>query len=756
MGSHMNPHLLGWRRRPQHWLLVVLLGIPFGRISAADLELAAQDPVLQVGKGPRGIAAGDLDRDGKSDLVVCNGLAPYGISVLKNLGDGRFTASVDHPSDPEPYEIALADVNGDGWLDALVACLPVGILNVYLNDGKGGFLPRTNHPIDNGCQALVVADVNGDRHLDVVAGIFAGGTILLGKGDGTFPTKIEQSAGGGINSVAVGDVTGDGIPDLIADGTRLLVGAGNGRFAKERIVAPRSRQVALADLNGDKILDLVTIGLRTDGSNSVATFLNNRKGEFTLVSSHPVGRMMTQPTVVDIDGDGRLDVCVSSVHESVVVVLLGQAAGRLAPPISYPTGKAPNAQVVADLFGDSKAEVATVGFKTHGVSLLQHRPIPLPPAVEITAEPFADRIIRVSWTGPKVMSNWSQAAIYDVEMAPGADSASGTWSTVAQQVKRVTPEQLEHLDIPDLKPGSAHRLRVRARDGLGRPGAWSQVATVTLPTSDHTPPAPITDLHVTGRDATLVVLRWTAPGDDGTFGTASAYDLRSSTSPITGETFDQATKIPTRPPEPAGTQEVITVTRLAPGQPHHFAVRAVDEAGNVSALVKPLETKTRPIDAIAPDAVRDLRLVSAIGDTAVLRWMASGNDGMLGQATGYVVRFSTSPITDDATFMAATAADGLSAPQMAGTTDEATLNRLVAGTRYHVAVRAVDEAGNVSPLSPAFSFVAGTGAGDPGSPTASSAGRWILAVLGVLVGLLALYGVGRWMLQRPPDPAARS
>lgn len=740
----------------QHWLIVVLMSLPLGLTSAADLELAAREPVLLVGKGPRGIAAGDLDRDGKPDLVVCNGLAPFGISVLKNLGEGRFAAKVDYPSEPEPYEIVLADVNHDGGLDALVACLPVGILNVYLNDKKGGFLPRTNYPIDNGCQTLVVADVNGDRHLDVIAGIFAGGTIRLGKGDGTFPTKIEQSAGGGINSLAIGDVTGDGIPDLVADGTRLLVGDGTGHFAKERIIAPRSRQVALAHLNGDKILDLVTIGRRGDGTNMVSTFLNNGKGDFALVSAHPVGRMMTQPTVADIDGDGRLDVCVSSVHESLVVVLLGQAGGHLTPPISYPTGKAPNAQAVADLDGDGKAEIATVGFKTHGVSLLQHRPIAIPPAVAVHAEPFADSIIRVTWTGPKAMSNWSGRAVYEVEIAAGANPASTAWSRVAHQAKRVALEQAEHLDIPNLKPGSTHRIRVRALDGLARPGAWSPAVTVTLPTTDQTPPATITDLRVTGRDATLVVLRWTAPGDDGVHGTAAAYDLRSSTSPVTEETFTQAAKIPTRPAHPAGTQEVITVTRLTPGQAHHFAVRAVDEAGNVSALAKPLETKTKPTDSIAPDAVRDIRLVSAMGDTAILRWMASGNDGMFGQASGYVVRFSTSPITDDASFMAATAADGLSAPQMAGATDKATLNGLISGTRYHVAIRAVDEAGNVSPLSPAFSFVAGAGTPDAGSTTASGAVRWVLVVLGVLGGLLAIYGVGRWMLQRPPDLTGRS
>lgn len=720
---------------------------------SADLELAADPVMLQVGQGPRCLAAGDLNRDGRIDLVACNGLAPFGISVLTNLGNGRFAAKVDYPTDSEPYEVALGDVNGDGWPDVAVACLPVGILDVYLNDGKGGLGSRATYQIDNGCQSLVLADLNGDKHLDVIAGIFAGATILLGKGDGTFPTKIEQNAGSGINCVAVGDVTGDGVPDLLADGTRLLKGHGDGRFDKEQVVGPRSRHIALADLTGDKKVDLVSIGRRADGKIALATLINQGQGTFTQVSDHHIGNMMTTPTIVDLDGDGLLDVVTSSVHEGLIVVCLGQPGGRVAPPLAYPTGKAPNHQVVADLDGDGKPEIASVGFKTHAVTILRRAAVPLPLAPVVAAEPVSDRILRVTWTGPKELGCLSQKAIYEVEIA-GNQKSPQAWERVKHPSRPVVLEQKELLDIPGLAPGGTYPLRMRTIDGLGRPGPWSQPVTATLPVHDRTPPAAVTDLKIRGRDISFVVLQWTAPGDDGAIGQATAYDLRSSTSPITEETFSAATSIPTRAPGIAGTIEVITVTKLPPGQGQFFAVRARDEAGNWSSLTKPVETKTKSQDLVPPDPVRNLRVTASTADSVTLGWMASGNDGMLGQASGYIVRYATSPITDDASFMAATAVKGVPVPQMAGGNEELVMNGLVPGTRYHVAIRAVDEAGNASSLSPGFSFEAGAGAADAGRPSGFT---WILVIIGAAVGLVAIYLIQRWVLQpvdgsrTPPD-----
>ncbi|MDZ7392540.1 MAG: Ig-like domain-containing protein [candidate division KSB1 bacterium] len=102
---------------------------------------------------------------------------------------------------------------------------------------------------------------------------------------------------------------------------------------------------------------------------------------------------------------------------------------------------------------------------------------------------------------------------------------------------------------------------------------------------DNTPPAAVTNLAVSGTTANSVTLTWTAPGDDGTVGTAASYDLRYSTSPITATNFDaatQATGLGT--PKAAGSTETFTVTGLNSATTYYFALKATDDSGNKSAI----------------------------------------------------------------------------------------------------------------------------------------------------------------------------
>jgi len=87
------------------------------------------------------------------------------------------------------------------------------------------------------------------------------------------------------------------------------------------------------------------------------------------------------------------------------------------------------------------------------------------------------------------------------------------------------------------------------------------------------------------RPTSSVTLEWTAPGDDGRFGRAQAYLLRYSTQPITDANFDQASAVPKMAkPRPGGTRESFTVEGLEPATQYYFALKAMDEAGNWSAL----------------------------------------------------------------------------------------------------------------------------------------------------------------------------
>jgi len=119
------------------------------------------------------------------------------------------------------------------------------------------------------------------------------------------------------------------------------------------------------------------------------------------------------------------------------------------------------------------------------------------------------------------------------------------------------------------------------------PDATGQDFTATFTQTDTTPPAAITDLiATTGSAYGTVVLRWTAPGDDGNVGTATDYIVRHSTSAIVSQFgWLLATDVEGEPtPQPAGTRQSMTVSGLEPGQTYYFAIVARDEVGNEGGL----------------------------------------------------------------------------------------------------------------------------------------------------------------------------
>src|SRR5258706_602886 len=108
----------------------------------------------------------------------------------------------------------------------------------------------------------------------------------------------------------------------------------------------------------------------------------------------------------------------------------------------------------------------------------------------------------------------------------------------------------------------------------------------------------------TAADST-VVLHWTAPGDDGTTGPATSYDVRYSTTAITSSNWSTATQASGEPtPGAAGTIQNFTISGLAGSRTYYVAVRAMDEVGNIAALSNVVNGTT--LDNIAPAAVRDL------------------------------------------------------------------------------------------------------------------------------------------------------
>ena len=131
---------------------------------------------------------------------------------------------------------------------------------------------------------------------------------------------------------------------------------------------------------------------------------------------------------------------------------------------------------------------------------------------------------------------------------------------------------------------------------------------VSIPTVDVVAPGKVVDLKKAASMLTEVNLSWTAPGDDGYAGTASAYDLRVSSSPINDSNWASASQLGGAPvPGVAGVTESFAVPGLLCGRNYYFALKTMDDAGNVSALSNVARARTLkcPKLAVSPSVLPD-------------------------------------------------------------------------------------------------------------------------------------------------------
>jgi hypothetical protein len=216
-----------------------------------------------------------------------------------------------------------------------------------------------------------------------------------------------------------------------------------------------------------------------------------------------------------------------------------------------------------------------------------------------------------------------------------------------------------------------------------------------LPT-DTTGPAPVTDLAVADVDSGgTVTLTWTATGDDGRQGTATAYRVRYSEEPLTEENFAGATDcLQAWAPLPPGDTETRTLDCFPPGGTYHIALRVIDDAGNFSLLSNVARAE---LSGPLPGVV-DLGALPGPGPGEVeLTWTAPGG-GAAGRASSYDVRYSAAVLTEQ-NFDDADAAGGSPSPAPGGTLETFTVTGLIPGEGYFFALKALFDGEGTSVLS---------------------------------------------------------
>lgn len=165
------------------------------------------------------IVAADFNGDGKMDLAVANRGSAFAFLLLIGKGDGAFQSAVGQGTSQDGTGfLAVGDLNHDGKLDVVASDGLLGYLYVSLGNGNGTFQPTTAFPSGLAATSLSVADFNCDGNLDVAAtgGSLDNVSIYAGDGFGALGQPVSFSTGAGAYAMAVGDFNGDGKPDIAA------------------------------------------------------------------------------------------------------------------------------------------------------------------------------------------------------------------------------------------------------------------------------------------------------------------------------------------------------------------------------------------------------------------------------------------------------------------------------------------------------------------------------------------------------------
>jgi hypothetical protein len=337
---------------------------------------AAQDPVPLINQP----LVPDAAKPGAAGFTLTvNGAGFVSGAVVKWNGSPRATTFVSKSQ--LKAAVPSSDVVKAGTASvSVVNPTPAGGTSnvVYFEVTLSGASPAFNtltFSTGGGIDYLVAADFNRDGKLDLAATNYSGNDVsmLLGNGDGTFPTHVDYAVGSGPGSLAVGDFNGDGKLDLVvvnnnSNDVSVLLGNGDGTFqtAANYAVGSYPLSVAVGDFNGDGKLDLA---VANGSSNNLSVLLGSGDGTFQAHVDYSTGSGSGSVAVGDFNGDGKLDLVVS---DTGVSVLLGNGNGTFRAPVNYSAGPGayPRSVTVADLNGDSRLDLVVADGTNNKVSVL--------------------------------------------------------------------------------------------------------------------------------------------------------------------------------------------------------------------------------------------------------------------------------------------------------------------------------------------------------------------------------------------------
>jgi hypothetical protein len=326
---------------------------------------------IPAGDQPYAVAAGDLDGDGKPELAVANVSSPT-VLVFKNastpgtINPGSFAAGVAFPTGQGPSGIVIRDLDADGKPEMLVVNYTARTISVLRNTSPRGritaasFAPKVDYPVGATPVDVAVDDLDGDGRPDLAIANGSSSTVSVFRNTVSFPgdftaasfaRQADLAAGGTTVAVAIGDLDGDGKPEVVAadaangnvcvwrntgSAGSLTAASFAGRADWSTGPGPAPASVAIGDLDGDGKADLATANdykitvFRNTGLTEDDPGLSFRSSTDFLLDSG-AGAVDVLPG--DVDGDGKADlVTLNYMHMRGSVAVLRNTNLPVPPP----------------------------------------------------------------------------------------------------------------------------------------------------------------------------------------------------------------------------------------------------------------------------------------------------------------------------------------------------------------------------------------------------------------------------------------
>ena len=322
--------------------------------------------------GPLGMTFGDLNGDGRADLVSANAVAAN-ISVRLANGDGTFAAATDYPVQNGPRSVAAADFNGDGFLDLAVANSQSHTISALINNGDGTFAAAVMYITMTNPRAIIAADFNADGAIDLAVASQDPSAVRVhyNSGTGTFWSSYQRAVSSRPYSLTAADFDKDGDFDIayagyFTDELIILWNDGPGVFDSESrfVVGDGPRSVAAADLNGDGDIEPAVANY---SANTISVMT---KGAFNTYTTDNLSTGALKPEAVcaaDVNGDSHPDI--AAFGSTGVIVFLNDGDGTFAGAVSLASGNYIGGSA-ADIDGDGNLDLGGVSYSSQKVSIL--------------------------------------------------------------------------------------------------------------------------------------------------------------------------------------------------------------------------------------------------------------------------------------------------------------------------------------------------------------------------------------------------